>query len=438
MAKQTVRAEGKPSVSKFPLYLIGTIVITFLLVFEFFLVKEFVCTDTEKETETTQEQEKTSGIMIMIEYKDTVGLVNFVNELQKRDIKSMLLATPEFVSENCSTIKKLTEYDVEIIGSHTDAPFWDMPYQKQYDRIKTIKTEIEKCTGKPLKIVGSRFFASDENTVKAAENLGIPYVTARGTTETRATVYKPEEYDVKMFSVSNIQTVAFKYGSLCDYSYWVRQGKPEDMKKDMLEAVEKHDQISPVSHTNIGGYYEDWLSMWQSFWDTQDIEWKSLDEIMANVDYTFPYWRIPQNRNAPYTPQMLQHVEGEGTDADENIVENPCAIDQLPDKNANSGNSDSTTSNGYVGEKLVMYHNGTGPMCLDAVNFTENLDYTVEEHLTTESDFYDNLNELKETYGTSEGVSRSFDYYPIIFIKDKAFSGFNDEVKEKIENEIKK
>ncbi len=305
----------------------GLLILLALIGIEYFVVTRYVCETGDSEiTEVTS----TKGMMVLIEYKDTVGLTNFVNELAKRDIPSALLATPEFVQENCDTIKTLMEYDMEIIGSHTDEPLWDMPYDEQYERISEIQTGIQSCTGKPVKIVGSRFFASDETTTKVAEELEIPYVTARGTTGTKATIYEPEDYDVKVLSISNIETVEYKYGSLCDYSYWTRDGSPSDMEADLEDAVTRYDKITPVSHTNIGGYLEDWLDMWTNFWDSHDeIEWLTLDEMMEETDYSMPYYKIPQNHNAPYTPQMLEHVETDER-LDEGIVDNPCAIEDLP------------------------------------------------------------------------------------------------------------
>jgi hypothetical protein len=305
-----------------------------LMAAEYFLVKELACEKTDPQPELSQGEDvsdEVEAMMVLIEYRDTVGLTNFVNELAKRDIHSALLATPEFVQDNCATIKKLMEYDMEIIGSHTDAPLWDIPYQEQYERISTIKEEIEACTGEPLKIVGSRFFASDENTVKVAEELGIPYVTARGTTGTRATVYEPEDYDVKILSISNIEDVDYKYGSLCDYSYWTRGGSPGDMREDLQNTLDKYDKVTPVSHTNIGGYLQSWLDMWTGFWDSNDnIKWVSLDEMMKDSDYQMPFHKIPQNRNAPYTPEMLEHVEEEGHDSEDDAVDNPCSVEELP------------------------------------------------------------------------------------------------------------
>jgi len=39
-----------------------------------------------------------------------------------------------------------------------------------------------------MRVIGSRYFAHDENTLKVADALGIPYVLARGTTGSEAKV----------------------------------------------------------------------------------------------------------------------------------------------------------------------------------------------------------------------------------------------------------
>jgi hypothetical protein len=110
-------------------------------------------------------------------------------------------------------------------------------------------------------------------------------------------------------------------------------------------------------------------------------------------------------------------------------VQNPCAV-------INIGGSNGNESPDYVGGKIVMYHNGQGPMCLEAMDFLETIDYPVEQHLTTEPGFYQDLGELKEVYNNSSGVSDSFGYYPIIFVKDRAFSGFNEQIKTEIQELI--
>jgi len=46
--------------------------------------------------------------------------------------------------------------------------------------------------------------------------------------------------------------------------------------------------------------------------------------------------------------------------------------------------------------------------------------------------FETQLNSYKGNVSKSEGVSDSYDYYSIIFVAGRAFSGFNEEIGEEI------
>jgi len=294
-----------------------------------------------KKSEVSEGTEtKAKGIMLLIEYKDTIGLANFVNEMEKRNIHGLLMVTPEFVQNNCEAIKEITKHNVEIVASNIGAPFWDIPYEEQKARILEMKQGIESCTGIPIRIISSTYMASDATTIKVAHELGIPYVTARGTTDTKATIYQVEDYpDVKILSVSNIPKVQYKYGSLCDYSYYERNGTPNDMMEELMRAIEPltskeqvryglNHKITPVSHTNIGGYLKPWNDMWINFWDTtkDKIEWVNLDKFMADADWTLPLWQIPINKNNPYTPEKIRPlVPYEEIEK----VQNPCKIEEM-------------------------------------------------------------------------------------------------------------
>ncbi len=394
--------------------------------------------------EIETEPSKPQAIMILIEYKDTVGLVNFVNELHRRNIPGLLHVSGDFVEENCDTIKKLLKYDMEIMASLEGEPLWGIPYEEQKKIITETKEKIETCTGTPVRIISSRYMASDINTLKAAEELGIPYITARGTTDTKAAVYQVEGYETKILSVSNIPKVQFKYGSLCDYSYYERSGTPEDMLSELYRAIEpltdkekerygRNHKVTPVTHTNIGGYLKPWADMWLKFFDeTADkIDWVDLDAFMVETDWTLPDWQVPINKNAPYTPEKIRPL----TPYEEvEKVQNPCRVEDLGQIKAEILPAE--VEEEALESRLMMFHNGKGPMCLEALEFLSTIDYPMEEHLDSEADFYDQLNEFRAKFGQSEGVSESFGYYPIIFIKNRAFSGFNEEIKSEILKEI--
>ncbi len=88
-----------------------------------------------------------------------------------------------------------------------------------------------------------------------------------------------------------------------------------------------------------------------------------------------------------------------------------------------------------VAQKLLIFHNNSGPMCLEALDWLDSVrseypELVIEEHLTYESGEMDLFDQLRAPFSQSEGVSAAFGYLPIIFFKDRAFSGFNDDVRD--------
>ncbi|MGA1840660.1 MAG: polysaccharide deacetylase family protein [bacterium] len=354
----------------------------------------------------------TMGLMLLSESESVVGLNNFVYELQSRGIPALLGVTADFAVENCINLIKLQKYGVEIRASYSAEPFWDKPYEEQYELMRDTVETIETCIGKPVRAFSSRYFAYDENTVKAAEALRIEYILARGTTGAKATIYKPEEYDVKIFSVSNVGSEKWGTGSLCDISYWSREGSTEQFKEELFDSLE-YNKISPVSHTHIGGAKAAWNEVYLDFFDNADVKWMDLDGF-GIVDITLPFSEIPQNREVQYTtPIPLIPLD------EESDVEDMHSIDDFP-------------LMADVGNMIVFFHNGSGPMCLDFLDFLDTISYPVEEHLISDQGFWNDMAALESLFGSSEGLSQSFGYFPIIFIKDKAYSGFNNEIKEAI------
>lgn len=392
--------------------------------------------------------EKAKGIMILIEYKDMIGLSNFVNELQARNIHGLLMVTPEFVQDNCEAIKEVIKHDVEIVASNIGAPLWDMPYEEQKARILEMKEGIEACTNVPIRIISSTYMASDATTIKVAQELGIPYVTARGTTGSKATVYQVEDYPgVKVMSISNIPMVKYEYGSLCDYSYFERNGGPENMMPELERSLEplsskekarygEHHKITPVSHTNIGGYLKPWMDMWTKFWDgsKDQVDWVDLDEFMAEPDWTLPLWQIPVNKNNPYTPEKIRPV----TDYSEiEKIANPCLVQDIGNPNREVAAPVEVVEKYSVGDKIMMFHNGQGPMCLEALDFMTTLDYPIEQYIEGQAGYNEAFSQVRAEFSSSEGIHPLFGYYPMIFVKDRAFSGFNESVERAITNIIK-
>jgi len=83
-------------------------------------------------------------------------------------------------------------------------------------------------------------------------------------------------------------------------------------------------------------------------------------------------------------------------------------------------------------DQIVVFGNSRGELYLDLKSFLESQNYSFINYSTSSSDFSNKLNQYKKEYKKSEGMSASFRYYPIIFVKDRAFSGFNEKIKEEI------
>ena len=390
-----------------------------LFILEYILINLYICPTDSDNTQT--EKHTPQAMMLLIEFGQTDGLVNMVNDMKERDIHGILMISGDFIEENASVIKEILKTGViEIAPSYDPEPFWDMPYEKQYTIITDMIEKAEQYLGVTPRIISSRYMASDENTLKIADELGIEYITARGTTELATTVYKPDEYDVKILSVSNIDVPEFKYGSFCDYSFYERNGTPQDMETEYKRAILEEKFIG-VSHTYIGGYKERWNNMWHRFWDEYDVDWVDLDTL-GTVDKEMPMWQIPINRNAPYTPEKIRpQIAYE----DEENVANPCKVENL-----NEGDSSEVVIDEET--EVTIFHNGQGPMCLELLAFLSDNNIDYEEHLNTDIDFVSQLNAHKVTNPTSEGVSESYGYYPIIFINGRAFSGFDESIEEEL------
>ncbi|NMC61464.1 MAG: hypothetical protein GYA51_19085 [Candidatus Methanofastidiosa archaeon] len=110
-----------------------------------------------------------------------------------------------------------------------------------------------------------------------------------------------------------------------------------------------YDKVTPVTHPNIGGYFEPWMDMWINFWDlTKDrVNWVSLDELTADSDWTLPDWQIPINKNAPYTPEKVRPLTSyDNTEK----VQNPCKMKNIGDTTIQED------SQADAQNKIVLFH----------------------------------------------------------------------------------
>jgi hypothetical protein len=336
------------------------------------------------------------------------GLLRWEQELKARGLTAMIKASTPVLETYPEVFRRLAAEGHEIIGGHPGI-CWDMPYEEQVAAIGSVKQYMERLTGKPMRVFGGcTYFSSDENTVRAAEALGVPYVLARGTEDVRALIYKPAEYDVGIIEVSNVEFAEMGRGSLCDVSLYSRGATEEDFARVFAESVARHpDSMILVSHPHVGGAKAGYWQVYEDALASEDFTWRTFDAFLDTLTVVErPYAEIPENREVEYLePKPIVPLE---------------ELADLPE----------------IGDKIVMFHNGAGPMCREAEAFVDALDYPVEEHLSGEKNFFALLDSYRARFPDSEGVSASYEYFPIIFIEDRAFSGFNEEVRKAIEAEI--
>jgi len=103
-------------------------------------------------------------------------------------------------------------------------------------------------------------------------------------------------------------------------------------------------------------------------------------------------------------------------------------LDNRLKANKNSLIEDSNT-------KIVVFYSPYNNTSLIAMKFLDGLsefDVPVVRRVEGESTFYSDLRDLKDEFKVSVGSSTHFEFYPIIFYKGHAYSGFNNRVERMI------
>ena len=243
-------------------------------------------------------------MMMLIEFEKIDGVLQWEKELDQRNLTALVKVQDNVLTENPAVFKRLADKGYEIAGGYDKAAFWDMSYDEQYQYLQEAKTLIEKTTGKPMKVFGSRYFAYDENTLKAADALNIEYILGRGVNDVEATIYQPEEYKVKVISVTNVDVgEPMGRGSLCDYSLWARGANATEFGKILDESIAKNPKnMIVVSHAYLGGTRLEWWQQYQRILVTEKLEWHGFDEWLKNQEMiTLSNQEIPLNKEVNYT-----------------------------------------------------------------------------------------------------------------------------------------
>ena len=237
------------------------------------------------------------GMFVLIESGDVKGLKHWGDELERRGIPAIILINEEMIDKNCNVVKNLSDRGLVIAGTYDREPFWDEPYNYQYEKVSQIKDKIQSCIDRQMRVFCSRYFAYDETTLKVADKLGIEYVLARGTAGAKAVIYKADEYNVRIISVSNVPSKGMGTGSLCDYSLWSRGESPNDFRNILFSL--KENKLVLVSHTHLGGAKLHWWNVYQDFFNANIVAWQSLDKFAANP-IVCPNAQIPLNTEVKY------------------------------------------------------------------------------------------------------------------------------------------
>ena len=123
----------------------------------------------QREPESAAVQ-KPVGFVQLIEFHDDIqGLRNWAYDLDQRGLTSLVNVQASILEAYPDDIRWLADRGHEIMGGYAGGELWDVPYEEQLQGMQEAKDLVESVTGKPMRVFSSRYFAYDENTLKAAD-----------------------------------------------------------------------------------------------------------------------------------------------------------------------------------------------------------------------------------------------------------------------------
>jgi hypothetical protein len=252
-------------------------------------------------------------MLMLIEFESIDGILQWEKQLDARNLTALVKVQDNVLKENQEVFKRLADKGYEIAGGYDKAAFWDMTYDDQYKYLKEAKETVKSITGKEMRVFGSRYFAYDETTLKAADALGIPFILGRGTQDVEAVIYQPQEYKAKVISVTNVDVgEPMGRGSLCDYSLWARGSDAIEFGKILEESIaKKPDNMIIVSHAYLGGTRLEWWQEYEKVLCLKDLYWVGFDNwLKSQKIITLPNAKIPLNNEVKYvTPIPAKPME---------------------------------------------------------------------------------------------------------------------------------
>jgi hypothetical protein len=243
---------------------------------------------------------------MLIEFEKIDGIRHWERELDGRGVSALIQAQQNVLKDFPEDFARLAAKGYTIAGVYAEKPLWDVAYEEQLARMREEKAAVERITRKPMRVFASKYFAYDENTLRAADALGIEYVLGRGTAGALATVYAPREYKAKIISVSNVPFAEMGTGSLCDYSLWARGSTGSEFSAVVAGVLASGlSDLILVSHAYIGGMYKEWWQGYEAALASKQVAWGSFDAWVGKVKINrLPFAEIPVNREVKYeTPK---------------------------------------------------------------------------------------------------------------------------------------
>ena len=263
----------------------------------------------ERDRETASSRSGKARALFRVLRRDARGSLHWAQELARRGIPANFNADENFLDKDGALVRDICALGFEFGGSYDESPFWEEPYDSQYEKISRLKDKLEGVTGKPMRSFSSKYSAYNEETLKIAEKLGIRYVFARGTAGAKAVVFKPKEYNLRIISTSDVPLKDIGGGTLADGSFWSRGAGPEDFRNVLFSL--KEDKITLVAQAQLSGAKLHWWNVYQEFFDADLVEWQTFEKFCADPA-ELPNREIPMNREVQYLkPQPRIPLEEE-------------------------------------------------------------------------------------------------------------------------------
>lgn len=237
------------------------------------------------------------GLFLVIDRNNPRGLEHWIDELYSRGVPALILVDKAMPQTNPRLMRDIAGAGFEIGFVYNDQAVWDLSYDEQWAIFDRYVKACEDCTGKKQTIFGAKFFSYNEATLQIAQKLGIKVIPARGAAREEAVVYRPQEYDVRIMSVSNVPSKSMGTGSLCDWSLYSRSESPAAFSKILMELTAR--RVVVVTQTHLGGIKARWWNVYQELFNACIVNWQSLPDFTAQP-LVMPLAEIPQNREAQY------------------------------------------------------------------------------------------------------------------------------------------